>query len=139
MSSEGPEVHPRQHGGAERCRLCVYGSSIYIEMVPDIFERLAACIGFDWDEDNAPKIRDRHAVSAGECEQVFFGEPLLVAPDAKHSGTEERWAALGRTLDGRGLAIVFTLRGDRIRPISARDMNRKERELYGQAEDQADS
>ena len=108
-------------------------------MTADVFERLAACTGFDWDDGNAPKIWARHRVSQGECEQAFFGEPLLVAPDPRHSGREERWAALGQTLDGRGLAIVFTLRGDRIRPISARDMNRKERTLYGKAEAQADS
>jgi hypothetical protein len=65
---------------------------------------------------------------------VFFHEPLLIAPDAEHSETEKRWAAWGRTADGRALAIVFTLRGARIRPLSARDMNRKERRLYAQAE-----
>jgi uncharacterized DUF497 family protein len=106
--------------------------------VTEIFERLAACTGFDWDEGNAPKIWIRHGVSQGECEQLFFGEPLLIAPDPKHSTREERWAALGRTADGRALAIVFTLRADRIRPISARDMNRKERALYGKAEGQAE-
>ena len=110
-------------------------------MTADIFERLAACTGFEWDDGNASKIWTRHGVSQGECEQVFFGEPLLIASDARHSGTEERWAGWGRTMEGRALAIVFTLRGDRIRPISARDMNRKERERYAKAnaEDQADS
>ncbi|MDP2956181.1 MAG: BrnT family toxin [Longimicrobiales bacterium] len=110
-------------------------------MATDVFERLARCTGFDWDGGNAPKILARHGVSQGECEQVFFGEPLLVAADSLHSGAEERWAAWGRSADGRALAVVFTLRGERIRPISARDMNRKERRLYAQAEanDQADS
>jgi uncharacterized DUF497 family protein len=103
--------------------------------VTEILE-LAACTGFDWDEGSGPKIWTRHAVFQGECEQVFFGEPLLVAPDAKHSGREERWAVLGRTADGRALAIVFTLRGDLIRPISARDMNRRGRALYAKAEGQ---
>jgi uncharacterized DUF497 family protein len=107
--------------------------------VKEIFDRLAACTGFDWDEGNAPKIWTRHAVSQGECEQLFFVEPLLIAPDPKHSGGEERWAALGRTADGRTLAIVFTLRGDLIRPISARDMNRRERALYAKAEGQAEA
>jgi hypothetical protein len=105
----------------------------------DIFDRLARCTDFDWDSGNAPKLRERHRVTPGECEQVFFHEPLLIAPDARHSETEERWAAWGRTADGRALAIVFTLRGERIRPLSARDMNRKERGLYAQAEGEADS
>jgi uncharacterized DUF497 family protein len=104
----------------------------------DLFDRLARCTGFDWDAGNAPKLWERHRVTTGECEQVFFGEPLLIAPDVRHSRTEPRWAAWGRTTEGRALAVVFTLRGDRIRPLSARDMNRKERSLYEQAEAEAD-
>jgi len=100
----------------------------------DIFDRLAQCTGFDWDAGNVPKLQARHQVTPGECEQVFFQEPLLIAPDARHSKVEARWAAWGRTAEGRRLAIVFTLRGDRIRPLSARDMNRKERERYAQAQ-----
>ena len=110
-------------------------------MTTDIFTRLSQCAGFEWDAGNAPKVETRHRVTTGECEQVFFHEPLLIAPDASHSVTEERWAAWGRTAEGRPLAVVFTLRQDRIRPISARDMNRKERQRYAQAEAaaQADS
>lgn len=52
---------------------------------------------------------------------------------------EPPWAAWGRTMEGRALAVVFTLRGERIRPLSARDRNRKERWLYEQAEAEADS
>jgi hypothetical protein len=101
-------------------------------------ERLARCTGFDWDSGNAPKHLERHRVTTGECEQVFFQEPLLIAADLKHSRAEERWAAWGRTAEGRALTIVFTLRGERIRPLSARDMNRRERRLYEQAETEAD-
>jgi uncharacterized protein len=113
----------------------VYTSTV----ADDIFDRLAQCTGFDWDAGNAPKLQERHGVTPGECEQVFFREPLLVAPDARHSQHEEGWAALGRTADGRPLVIVFTLRGELIRPLSARDMSRKERRLYGEAENQTDS
>lgn len=110
-------------------------------MTTDIFARLSQCTGFEWDAGNAPKVETRYRVTMGECEQVFFHEPLLIAPDVPHSVTEERWAAWGRTAEGRALAVVFTLRQDRIRPISARDMNRKERQRYAhaEAEAQADS
>jgi uncharacterized DUF497 family protein len=103
-------------------------------MAGDIRQRLAACTGFDWDAGNAPKLLARHRVTIGECEQVFFNAPLLVADDAKHSIAEARWGAWGRTDDGRLLAVVFTVRGERIRPLSARDMNRKERARYAEAE-----
>ena len=108
-------------------------------MAGDIRDRLVGCSGFNWDEGNAPKLLARHRVSPAECEQVFFNEPLVIAEDAAHSVKEQRWAAWGHTAEGRALAVVFTLRGDRIRPLSARDMNRKERRRYAEVQAQADS
>ena len=94
---------------------------------------LSKVIGFDWDEGNARK-NEHHGVSMAEAEQIFFGTPLLLLPDAKHDASEPRFHALGKTIDGR-LHIAFTLRNaDRlIRVISARDMHRKERVIYEQA------
>jgi hypothetical protein len=88
--------------------------------------------GFDWDDGNARKNEDKHDVSQAEIEQVFFNVPLVLAPDVKHSQTEPRFHALGQTDSGRLLHLTFTLRfdGKKIRPISARDMHRKERRIY---------
>jgi uncharacterized DUF497 family protein len=90
--------------------------------------------GFQWDAGNDRKSVERHGVSQGEAEQVFFNEPLLLLSDDSHSRTEPRFHALGRTEDGRKLHITFTLRehGRRIRVISARDMSRTERTRYDQ-------
>src|ERR1700730_5375428 len=95
---------------------------------------LSKVIGFEWDEGNARK-HEQHRVSMAEAEQVFFNPPLLVLPDAKHSDTEPRFHALGKTNEGRRLYISFTLRdaGQFIRVISARNMHRKERAIYEQA------
>ena len=95
---------------------------------------LATVEGFEWDDGNARKSLDKHAVSQAEAEQVFAGEPLL-AEDVKHSEDEARFQALGETVEGRRLHITFTLRDDsrKIRVISARDMNRKERAIYEKA------
>jgi uncharacterized protein len=95
---------------------------------------LSKVIGFDWDEGNARK-NEQHGVSMAEAEQFFFNAPLLVLPDARHSETESRFHALGKTLDGRRLHITFTLRDayQFVRVISARDMHRKERVIYEQA------
>jgi hypothetical protein len=89
--------------------------------------------GFDWDEGNRDKNWLKHAVSTGECEELFFNLPLVVAVDVKHSASEERFLALGRTNGGRLLFVSFTVRGQLIRVISARDMSRKEREIYEEA------
>lgn len=89
--------------------------------------------GFDWDDGNARKSLDKHSVTQAEAEQVFAGEPLTVR-DVKHSETEARFNVLGETADGRLLHVTFTLRANntKIRIVSARDMNRKERAIYGQ-------
>ena len=86
--------------------------------------------GFDWDEGNATKSWLKHNISMSQCEEVFTNEPLFVEPDIKHSELEQRMIAFGRTDKGTKLAIAFTLRGDKIRPISARKMSRKERNEY---------
>lgn len=89
--------------------------------------------GFNWDDGNEPKLLHRHQVTRGEVEQVFFQIRLLLSVDLKHSESEPRYIALGRTMDARMLQIVFTIRGDLIRPLSARPMKRKERAQYDQA------
>jgi uncharacterized DUF497 family protein len=93
----------------------------------------ALITGFDWDDGNGRK-NVKHGVSQAEAEQIFFNDPLLVLEDGKHSHSEARLHALGKTDSGRQLHITFTLRFDssKIRVISARDMHRKEREIYGQ-------
>ena len=87
--------------------------------------------GFEWDDGNARKSLDKHAVNQAEAEQVFANEPLL-AEDLWHSQEEKRFQALGETIEGRRLHVTFTMRssGRKIRIISARDMNRKERAIY---------
>jgi len=96
-------------------------------------ENLNACTGFDWDAGNTDKNWVKHSVTPSECEQVFFNRPLIVKGDHKHSITEKRYYALGRTNLKRYLFIAFTVRKNLIRVISARDMSRKERKVYDDA------
>ena len=96
---------------------------------------LGKIVGFNWDGGNARK-NEKHGVSTAEAEQVFFNVPLLLLDDASHSQREPRFHALGKTDEGRTLHITFTLRqaDQLIRVISARDMHRKERAIYEQAD-----
>jgi uncharacterized DUF497 family protein len=87
---------------------------------------------FDWDSGNSDKNWVRHQVTQGECEQVFFNEPIIVSADEKHSQSESRWYLLGTTDSGRLLVVVFTKRKNKIRIISARNMNKKERNEYNE-------
>ena len=86
--------------------------------------------GFEWDQGNISKNWEKHKVTHLECEEIFFNEPLIVQQDKTHSTSEERYFALGKTDRGRVLFVVFTIRGDRIRVISARDASKKERRYY---------
>lgn len=106
--------------------------SVYVHNIRHMID-ISSIIGFDWDDGNACK-NDKHAVTRSEAEQTFFDLRLLLVADPRHSMTEPRFHALGRTLDGRRLHVTFTVRGDGtlIRVISARDMHRKERMIYEQ-------
>lgn len=88
--------------------------------------------GFQWDKNNIDKNWLEHEVLHIECEQFFFNEPLIIVDDVKHSQKEKRWFALGRTELDRKLFIVFTIRKNLIRFISARNMNTKERRKYNE-------
>ena len=88
--------------------------------------------GFEWDAGNREK-NLKHGVHASECEQVFFNESLLILDDPKHSVAEDRFAAFGQTDGGRKVVVVYTQRADLLRVISARDMNRRERQFNEQA------
>ncbi|MBU0464330.1 MAG: BrnT family toxin [Proteobacteria bacterium] len=93
-------------------------------------EMLNQCLGFEWDKGNIDKNWMKHKVSPSECEQIFFNHPLLIQDDILHSKTEKRYYALGKTDMKRFLFIVFIIRNNLIRVISARDMSRKERMVY---------
>ena len=88
--------------------------------------------GFDWDEGNRSKCQ-KHGVSEAAIESVFRSS-IAVLPDPRHSKSEERFQAIGKSDDGRWIFLVFTLRKQRgtrlVRPISARFMHKKEVEHY---------
>jgi uncharacterized DUF497 family protein len=83
---------------------------------------------FDWDPANLEHIK-KHKVEYNECEDIFFIDPIYFA-DEKHSQNEERYLAYGITNEDRLLTLVFTIRNSKIRIVSARDQNKKEKEIY---------
>ena len=99
--------------------------------VPD--DLLASLGGFDWDSGNSDKNWQRHEVRQIEAEQVLSNRPM-VKFDATHSEQESRFMALGKTDPGRLLAVVFTVRANHIRVISARPMSRAEWKTYAEAQ-----
>jgi len=94
------------------------------------YNDLEKCVGFAWDEGNQDKNWEAHRVSDGECEEIFFNDPLIADSDPKHSKNERRYFALGHTAAGRRLFVAFTIRKNRKRVISARDMTERELRKY---------
>ncbi|PIP87613.1 hypothetical protein COW80_04870 [Candidatus Beckwithbacteria bacterium CG22_combo_CG10-13_8_21_14_all_01_47_9] len=90
--------------------------------------------GFDWNKANKQKNLVKHKVYYyyKECEEVFFNKPLIFFQDEKHSLKEKRYGVFGQTNNKRLLTIIFTIRNNKVRAISARDQNKKERKQYEQ-------
>lgn len=87
-------------------------------------------LGFEWDQGNKDKNLLKHGITDGECEEVFFDNKKRVLKDVFHSNHESRYILIGQTKKQRILFVVFTARNHKIRIISARDLNKKERNLY---------
>jgi len=83
--------------------------------------------GFDWDLHNVGHV-DRHGVAPTEVEEAVE-RPHAIIP-AKDVGGEKRWKLLGTSAAGRYLVVVFTLRDERLRPVTAHTMNQRERRIY---------
>ena len=100
-------------------------------MTEAIAHLIQSCQGFEWDEGNAEKNQKQHGVTAKEAEEIFFNQPQMLFEDVSHSQIERRFGILGVTDRGRGLAVFFTVRNNKLRVISARDQNRsRERHLF---------
>ena len=93
---------------------------------------------FEWDLGNIEKNWIKHQVTYQEAEEAFFSRPALVFEDEGHSESERRLLLWGQTGKGRYLAVVFTYRVEKIRVISARPMNRKERTAYEKTKENPD-
>lgn len=83
---------------------------------------------FEWDQGNLEHIK-KHSVAFNECEDIFYNDPVYFE-DKKHSETEERFLAYGITYEQRLLTVVFTVRNTKLRVISARNQNKKEKVIY---------
>src|SRR3989344_8420673 len=81
--------------------------------------------GFEWDAGNIQKSFVKHEVSNEECEETFFDHNKEIQKDVLHSMDEKRYVLIGQTRKKRLLYIIFTLRKNKVRVISARDINKK--------------
>ena len=88
---------------------------------------MASDLRFDWDEANAGHIA-AHDVSREEVEQVFDHDERDLEYDVVNG--EERWTVIGETDADRVLIVVFTMRIDRVRVVTAFDASSRMRAAY---------
>ena len=84
---------------------------------------------FEWDEEKNRANRTKDGISFEEAKAIFDG-PVFTAPDDREDYGEERLISYGQLGMLVVVAVVHTSRSGRIRLISARKANRKERQAY---------
>ena len=87
-------------------------------------------IAFEWDPKKESANSCKHGVGFAEASTVF-GDPLSITIlDPDHSIHESRFVIVGASSKQRLLVVVHTIRGQRIRLISARVATKRERRNY---------
>jgi len=86
--------------------------------------------GFEWDKGNVDKSHQKHGIIPKESEEVFLDANLQIIRDIKHSQKESRFIVIGKSFKKKVLFVAFTLRKNRVRVVSARLANKKERRNY---------
>jgi len=83
---------------------------------------------YEWDEAKNDQNIAKHGIDFTDVPAVF-ASPVLVRRDDRRRYPEERWIALGclKTIE---VVVIFRLRNERTRIISARRANRRERQVY---------
>jgi uncharacterized protein len=75
--------------------------------------------GFEWDDAKAAANYTKHGVTFDAACDVFKDAFAIEQVDDRQNYGEDRWTILGMARD-RLLLVAYTMRGDRIRIISAR-------------------
>lgn len=81
-----------------------------------------------WNRDKATANLRKHGIDFADAVSVFSDDLALTIPDERFD--EERFVTIGVDGFGRVLVVVYTLRGEAIRVISARKASRQERQQY---------
>ena len=84
---------------------------------------------YEWDDEKAAANLAWHGVSFATARRAFDDRFAVELDDRREDYAEDRYVLLGM-VQSRLLAVSYTLRGERIRIISARPAEPFERRLY---------
>jgi uncharacterized DUF497 family protein len=82
---------------------------------------------FDWDERNIEHLA-LHQISPAEAEQVVLNRPVDLESELRNG--EERVPHIGETDAGRILTVVTTMRGKKVRVVTAWPANKSYRRYF---------
>lgn len=85
---------------------------------------------FEWDPAKNESNLEKHGIDFEDAIGIFASPIVLFRSDR---GGEVRWVAVGM-LEGREIAVVYSIRDERYRIISARRARKNEREAYRKAQ-----
>ena len=83
---------------------------------------------FEWDENKAAANWKKHGISFFQAARVFEDRYRKEYYDVAHSDDEDRYITIGMADDI--LFVVYVERREKVRIVSARYANRRERKLY---------
>jgi len=92
---------------------------------------------FEWDEAKSERCRRERGFSFADMLPAFSDPERMIEPDRRYEYGEERFRLYGR-IEGRLFVVVYTVRSETIRIISARKANERERKRYGDRQSAAE-
>lgn len=98
-------------------------------MAENDLSRLFTNAAFEWDENKRRQNVVKHGIDFADAKEVFY-DPAAYTSISPRSIHERRYVIVG-SMRGALIAVIFTLRGQAIRIISARAARRIERQTYG--------
>jgi hypothetical protein len=90
-------------------------------------------VTFQWDKGNESKSNHKHGITNVEAESVFDDPDKKIRYDNKHSVREIRYVCIGKSQYERILFVSYLIRQGRVRIVSARLANKKNKEFYEKA------
>lgn len=87
---------------------------------------------FEWDPRKSAANLRKHGVAFSDAVTVLSSDDRAITLFDEAVGDEERYVTIGSDALSRVLVVVYTIRGKRVRIISARRANKRERREYEQ-------
>ncbi len=85
---------------------------------------------FEWDKHKNRSNIAKHGIDFSDAHDIFK-YPMLIKEDIRSEYGEQRWISIGLLKD-IVVVLIFTIRREKIRIISIRKANQKERDIYNE-------